>query len=72
MKEQIQDVMKRVFKVAELPENPTQENVEQWDSLHHLNLMVEIEIEFDTEFEPEDIAKMKSLEAICETINSKK
>ncbi len=49
----------------------TQTNWEKWDSLHHLNLLVELEDEFGTEFEPEEIADMKSVKAIEKIINSK-
>ena len=52
MKAKILEIMKRIFQVDHLPENPSQGNVEQWDSLRHLNLIIELEMEFDTEFEP--------------------
>lgn len=71
MKEQIIAIMKRVFKVDSLPENPTQQNVESWDSLHHLNLIIELEMDFDVEFTPEEIAAMKTLEIIEQKIAEK-
>jgi acyl carrier protein len=36
-----------------------------------LNLIVELEDEFDMEFEPEEIAEMKSFEAVKNVIASK-
>jgi len=42
----------------------SQSNFVKWDSLNHLNLVVELEDEFGVSFEPEDIAEMKSLEGI--------
>ena len=72
MKEKIVEIMKRVFQVETLPENPSQANVEPWDSLRHLNLIIELEMEFDTEFEPEQIAQMKSLQEIETVLSSQK
>lgn len=64
--------MKRIFNVDHLPENPSQNNVEQWDSLRHLNLIIELEMEFNVEFEPEQIAQMKSLQEIEEILSLQK
>jgi len=64
MKERIQEVMKRVFNLDTVPNNISQQNYDKWDSLNHLNFTVELEEEFDVSFEPEEIAKMKSLEDI--------
>ena len=41
----------------------------KWDSLNHLNLIVELEDEFNVSFEPEDIAEMKSLDIIETKLN---
>lgn len=72
MKERILEIMARTFQTDRLPENPSQENVEQWDSLRHLNLIIELEMEFDTEFEPEQIAQMKSLQEIEKILSVQK
>jgi acyl carrier protein len=40
----------------------------EWDSLGHLNLIVALEEEFDIAFEPEDIAKMTSVQIIADKI----
>lgn len=64
MKERIKGVLKRVFEMEEVKDDLSQTTCMQWDSLSHLNLVVELEDEFGVSFEPEDIAEMKSLEAI--------
>ena len=61
MKEQIKEVIKRTFNLAEVEDNISTGNCEKWDSLQHLNLVVELESEFNVYIEPEDIAEMKSL-----------
>lgn len=64
MKERIKRVLKRVFEMEEVKDDLSQTTCMKWDSLSHLNLVVELEDEFGVSFEPEDIAEMKSLEAI--------
>lgn len=71
MEEQIIEIMKKVFQTPEITTESSQSNCEKWDSLHHLNLIVELEDAFGLEFEPEEIAEMKSVEAVKRTILEK-
>lgn len=64
MRERIKEVLKRVFELDEVGDDISQGNCMKWDSLNHLNLVVELEDEFGVSFEPEDIAEMKSLGGI--------
>ena len=68
MKDQIRKIMADVFQVDEsqLKENFTQEEVTNWDSLRHLNLIVELEEAFNVSYEPEEIAEMTSFEKVLE------
>jgi acyl carrier protein len=70
MKERIKQVASQVLK-ADVNDNTSQDNCASWDSLHHLNLIIELEEEFDVSFEPEEIAKMKSIDVIERMIKSK-
>ncbi len=63
--------MKGVFNTDAVSTETAQHNCDKWDSLHHLNLIVELEDAFDMEFEPEEIAEMKSFEAVKRIILSK-
>lgn len=72
MTETIKEIMKRVFNMTSLPEIPSQQNVEQWDSLHHLNLMIELEMELGIEFSPEEIVEMKDIQEIERVIKRRK
>ncbi|MGI9517820.1 MAG: hypothetical protein ACR2NP_12285 [Pirellulaceae bacterium] len=63
--------MSDVFETAELPDNIEQSSFELWDSVQHLNLIVELEQKFSVDFEPEEIAEMTSLERIESTIRAK-
>lgn len=70
MKEKIIEVLSQVLNVP-VNESTSQDNCAEWDSLHHLNLIIELEMAFDVSFEPEEIAEMKSVEMI-ETMLKKK
>jgi len=69
-KEQIKKIMTKVFEIESSLVNDeiSQKNTDQWDSLNHLNLIVEIEEEFDISFTPEQIGSMTSLEIILDEI----
>ncbi len=62
--EKYQDVFVRVLETTPdaLNENFTFSNVEQWDSVAHLNLISELEEAFDVLFESEDILHFGSYE----------
>ncbi len=73
MKEKIIEIMSEVFEVAvsEFPSEIKQENIDEWDSLRHLSLIVELEDVFDKSFEPEEISEMTSMDKIIEMIEKK-
>lgn len=71
MEDKIIEIMKQVFKTSDISTSTDQSNCEYWDSLHHLDLIVELENEFDIEFEPEEIAEMKSFNELKGVIESK-
>ena len=47
------------------------ENVESWDSVRHLNLIIALEQEFEMQFEPEETDQMNSLGNILNVLESK-
>ena len=64
MKEKIKHIMKQVFEWDHVYDTISQLSCEKWDSLGSLNLVVNLEEEFDVVFEPDDIIEMISLESI--------
>lgn len=60
MKEKIKKIAAEVFEV-QVNDDTDQNNCENWDSLRHLNFIIELETAFDVSFEPEEIASMTSL-----------
>lgn len=70
MRDRITKIMADVFE-CEIPENPSQDSINKWDSLRHLNFIIALELEFDIEFEPDEIAKMKDIDTITKIISTK-
>ena len=54
-----------------ITEASTPENIESWDSVEHLNLILVLEAQFDIEFEPEEIERMKSIGQMALLVESK-
>ena len=71
MKEKVIEIMKDVLETEDISLNTSQENCDNWNSLRQLNLVSELEDEFDVEFEPEEIAEMKSVEMVLKILQSK-
>jgi len=68
MRERIKQVIKETLDLDEVLDDISQKTCVNWDSMHHLQLVVALETEFDISFEPEDIGSMKSLDEIEEKI----
>lgn len=51
--------------------NSNKTNTKKWDSLTHLNLIIELENAFDLSFTMEEMEKMISVNTIIEIINNK-
>ena len=72
MEERILNVLRIVFNDAAIDASCSQKTCKAWDSMNHLNLVVELEMEFSVTFEPEEIGRMVSYYDIKELINYKK
>lgn len=71
MEEKVLEILKNLFELETVDETCSQETCEKWDSLGQLNLVVELESEFDLSLEPEEIGEMKSFEDIIRTLKIK-
>ena len=71
IKQKIKSAISRVLDITQVPDDISQMNCEKWDSLGHLNLIIEIESDFDISIEPEEIAEMKTLLDIERIVNCK-
>ena len=73
MKDEVKSIMAKVFKtnIPRITEDLKQQDVGFWDSLGHLNLVVELEEKFNITFEPEEITDMVTFQKIVHYINQK-
>ena len=71
MEDRILDVLKNVLELNSADTTICTKNCEAWDSMAQLNIMVELETEFDVSFEPEEIAEMISYDAIKAMLENK-
>lgn len=71
--ERVRAVAADVFDVppARLDARASNETIESWDSLQHLNLVLALEQEFGVQFEPEEMERMTSVGRIVELLETK-
>ena len=71
MEQRILEILKSVFQVDDIDESCSQKNCEKCDSMNHLNLVVELEMEFGISLEPEEIARMQCYDDVVRVIKLK-
>ena len=71
MEEKVLEILKDLFELDAVDETCSQETCEKWDSMGQLNLVVELESEFDVALEPEEIGEMKSFNDIIRILKGK-
>lgn len=67
MKEKIEQIFKEVMELdddMELNDDMNSENMDEWDSLASMSLVVKLEKEFGIKYEFDDILQMDSLGAV--------
>ncbi len=73
MKNKVKKIIASVFnlEVDSIKDDASPDNVLNWDSLNHMNLIVSLEEEFKIRFTDEEISEMLNLELILYTIQEK-
>lgn len=70
--EQLQDSFKIAFSsTVEINLETTKDNLPEWDSINHLNLIVELEDSLNIQFQADEIEAMKSVKVLLELIQKK-
>lgn len=71
MKERIKQVMSAVFEipVEHINEDSSSDSIETWDSLHHLNLILALEEEFNVIIPDEEVGNLVNYKLIELIIN---
>lgn len=72
MEQRIQKVFQEVFEDEDLvlDRSLRREDVEEWDSLAHIELVIGLEKEFQVKFSTQQIMKMDSIEEIIRFLES--
>ena len=73
METRIKQVMSDVFNidVETIGNNSSPDNIEEWDSLMHMNLIVALEEEFEIEFDDDEIVVSMNYALIVIILKSK-
>jgi len=71
--EKLTNVFREVFadETILLHEEMTADDVDEWDSLSHVNLMIAIELAFNIEFKQNEIQNFENVGALIENIKEK-
>lgn len=70
--EQLQEIMATALELpaGAIKENSTMEEIEEWDSLGHVHIMVALEQAFDLYMDVDDFAELDSVPAILRYLES--
>lgn len=71
MENKILEIMRSVFQIDTVDETCSQQTCAKWDSMNHLNLVVELEMAFGISLEPEEIALMRSYNDVLRIVKNK-
>lgn len=71
MEEKVLEILKDLFELDSVDKTCSQATCEKWDSMGQLNLVVELESEFNVTLEPEEIGEMKTFDDIIRILKSK-
>lgn len=73
IKERLQEIFRDIFDDEELEirENMSAKDIEDWDSLAQINLIIAIEKEFGVKFNLEEVSKLKNIGEMLAQIKSK-
>ncbi len=71
--EKLNEIFREVFDNPTLIVNPgtTADDIEEWDSFSHINLIMMIEIKFGIEFKQKEVMRFKNVGDMAESIQSK-
>ena len=67
--EKFSNIFKEVMGIENIDNNPTMDNTVQWDSLKHVQLIAELEDEFNINFNYKDIMNMTSVKKILDMLS---
>lgn len=71
---QLREIMATALELPEnaINENSTMEDIEEWDSLGHVHIMVALEQQFDLYMDVDDFAELNSVPAILKYLEAQR
>jgi acyl carrier protein len=71
--DRVRGIAADIFQIplAQVGPDSSPESIAAWDSVHHLNLVLALEQEFNLQFEPEEIDQIGNVGQIVALISSK-
>lgn len=74
MKDKIKKTMSNVFDIPEdsILEETSPHDIENWDSLTHMNLISALEEEFNLSFDDDEVETLINFKVICATVEAHK
>jgi acyl carrier protein len=71
--EQVRDICADLFQVpaAQIAMASSPQTLERWDSVQHLNLVLQLEQQFGVPFEPEEMDRMTTIGGVVDLVASK-
>ena len=72
MKERVSSIISEIMKwpINKINEDSSPEDIDTWDSLNQINLVLALEEEFGVRFSGDQIVQMLSVRSIIETLES--
>lgn len=70
MEEKVKKIFEKIFD-TEIDAEFSKFSTDKWDSFTHLDLLVNLEKEFDVNFTPNEIGKIESFKDVIEVLNEK-
>jgi len=73
MEERVKQIMADLFDInsKKINKSTSMDNVDSWDSLKHINLILELEQEFKISLDTKEIESMLSFDVILKTLKMK-
>lgn len=70
IEKKVKEIMSKSLEVpvGEIISSSSQKSIQNWDSLAHLKLVMDLENKFNISFKTEEVFSMDSVEEICNTI----
>lgn len=59
--ETFNEIIKDTFKISEITDTMSPDDIEEWDSITHMDLCAKFEENFDISLDVEDIAEMETI-----------